>query len=244
MKALAVVFALLSGAAGCGKGGSAPGRPGPDSEVKDPRTVRDFAALYASNCTGCHGSGGAGGAAIALNDPVYLAIADDATLRAVIAKGVRGTAMPAFAQSGGGMLSDEQVDAIVKGMRSRWAQPGVLADTHPPAYLGRQQGDPARGKNAFGTFCASCHGAGGRGGTLSGSIVDGSYLALVSDQYLRTLTIVGRRELGAPDWRNDVPGRPMTDQEVSDVVAWLASQRPDVPGQPYPTAQSLAGGSQ
>jgi len=244
MKALAVVFALLSGAAGCGKGGSAPGRPAPDSAVKDPRTIRDFHALYASNCAGCHGSGGAGGAAIALNNPVYLAVADDSTLRAVIAKGVRSTAMPAFAQSAGGMLSDEQVDGIVKGMRSSWARPGVLDGAHPPAYLAQQKGDPARGKSAFGTYCASCHGAAGRGGPQSGSIVDGSYLALVSDQYLRTLTIVGRPELRAPDWRSDVPGRPMTDQEVSDVVAWLASQRPDVPGQPYPTAQPLAGGSQ
>jgi hypothetical protein len=32
-----------------------------------------------------------------------------------------------------------------------------------------------------------------------------------------------------------VPGKPMSSQEVSDVVAWLAAQRSKVPGQPYPT---------
>ncbi len=32
----------------------------------------------------------------------------------------------------------------------------------------------------------------------------------------------------------NVPGRPMSAQEVSDVVAWLAAQRPQFPGQPYP----------
>jgi cytochrome c oxidase cbb3-type subunit 3/ubiquinol-cytochrome c reductase cytochrome c subunit len=39
--------------------------------------------------------------------------------------------------------------------------------------------------------------------------------------------------LGAPDWRGDVPGHPMSAQEISDVVAWLAAQRPKLPGQPY-----------
>ena len=57
--------------------------------------------------------------------------------------------------------------------------------------------------------------------------MDGSYLALVSDQNLRTTVIVGRPELGAPDWRNNVPGKPMSAQEISDVVAWLAAQRPN-----------------
>jgi len=64
--------------------------------------------------------------------------------------------------------------------------------------------------------------------------VDGSYLALVSDQQLRTIVIAGRPELGAPDWRADVEGSPMSAQEISDVVAWLSSQRSKFPGQPYP----------
>jgi mono/diheme cytochrome c family protein len=83
----------------------------------------------------------------------------------------------------------------------------------------------------FATYCASCHGAGGRGGRAS-SIVDGSYLALVSDQGLRTTVIAGRPELGAPDWRGNVPGRPMTPQEITDVVAWLSAQRLPFPGKP------------
>jgi hypothetical protein len=56
--------------------------------------------------------------------------------------------------------------------------------------------------------------------------VDTSYLALVSDQHLRTLTITGMPALGAPDWRGNVPGKPMSDADVTDVVAWLAAQRP------------------
>jgi cytochrome c oxidase cbb3-type subunit 3/ubiquinol-cytochrome c reductase cytochrome c subunit len=43
--------------------------------------------------------------------------------------------------------------------------------------------------------------------------------------------------LGAPDWRGDVPGKPLSDADVTDVVAWLASQRQKYPGQPYATAE-------
>jgi cytochrome c oxidase cbb3-type subunit 3/ubiquinol-cytochrome c reductase cytochrome c subunit len=64
-------------------------------------------------------------------------------------------------------------------------------------------------------------------------VVDPSYLALVSDQWLRTVTIVGRAERGMPDWRGYVSGRPMNNSEVGDVVAWLASQRVPFAGQPY-----------
>jgi hypothetical protein len=60
----------------------------------------------------------------------------------------------------------------------------------------------------------------------------------VSDQQLRTIVIAGRPELGAPDWRGDVAGRPMSAQEITDVVAWLSSQRPQFPGQPYPSSST------
>ena len=43
-----------------------------------------------------------------LADPVYLAIVDDDTLRTTISKGRAGTAMSAFAQKEGGMLTDQQ----------------------------------------------------------------------------------------------------------------------------------------
>jgi mono/diheme cytochrome c family protein len=87
-------------------------------------------------------------------------------------------------------------------------------------------GDAKRGGGSFAMFCARCHGADGSGGPGAGSIVDSAYLPLVSDQSLRTTVIAGRPDLGAPDWRGNVPGRPMSAEEVSDVVAWLAAHRP------------------
>ena len=101
-----------------------------------------------------------------------------------------------------------------------------------PPYAARLR-RPQHGAEVYATYCSACHGPDGRGGNKASSIVNGSYLALVSDQGLRTIVIVGRPELGAPDWRNNVPGKPMSSQEISDVVAWLAAQRPRFPGQPY-----------
>jgi cytochrome c oxidase cbb3-type subunit 3 len=208
-----------------------------DLAVIPPNKIANFNSLYARNCAGCHGPDGRRGLAVGLGDPVYLAIADDAIIRRVTEQGIAGTAMPAFAQHSGGMLTDEQINVIIGGIRSRWGRPDVLHDANTPSYAAQSPGDAKRGAIAFGTYCSACHGADGRGGKSASSIVDGSYLALVSDQYLRTTVIVGRPELGAPDWRGDVPGKPMSPDDVSDVVAWLVAQRP----QPYSTALQPGG---
>ena len=183
----------------------------------------EFDILFSTNCAGCHGADGKGGAARGLADPLFLRIADDATLQRVTADGVPGTAMPAFAQAAGGSLTDEQLGALVRGMRANWA--ADAPDVAPPPYASPTAGDPKRGGDAFATFCSRCHGADGRGGPRGSSIVDPSYLSLVSDQNLRTTIIAGRPDLGAPDWRGNLPGRPMSPDDVSDVVAWLAAKR-------------------
>src|SRR5215831_17531456 len=114
--------------AGCG---IPPGQPRPGSVPIAPNDVVEFDALYADNCAGCHGANGRGGAAIALANPVYLAVVDERSMRAIVAGGVRNTSMPAFAQRSGGMLTEKQVDAIVSGIRSRWSDPKALAGLNP-----------------------------------------------------------------------------------------------------------------
>jgi cytochrome c oxidase cbb3-type subunit III len=219
-----------------------PGKPAANSIPIQPNDVLNFDALYAQNCAGCHGQNGKGGAAIGLADPIYLAVADDAVIRNATAQGVAATSMPAFAQSAGGMLTDAQVDSLVHGIRSKWAKPDALAGQSAPPYLQPSPGDATRGAQAYATFCSSCHGADGKGSSRASSIVDPAFLALVSDQGLRTTVVAGRPDLGSPDWRNDVPGKPMSAQDVTDVVAWLASHRTSYPGQPYPNAAQPAGG--
>jgi cytochrome c oxidase cbb3-type subunit 3 len=220
--ALIPVAVLLIAMAGC----DAPGRPSADSQELAPAAVTDFKKLYASNCAGCHGPDGKTGPAVEIGDPVYLAVADDAVIRRAVANGVPGTAMSAFAQSAGGMLTSAQVDAIVAGIRTEWAKADVLRGADPPPYTASETGDAKRGMDVYAVYCSSCHGPDGQGGPHGSSIVDGAYLSLVSDQHLRTTVIIGRPELGAPDWRGNVAGKPMSHEDVSDVVAWLAEQRP------------------
>lgn len=215
-----------------------PGRPGP--EAGRPAQVLKFAVLYKENCAACHGENGKNGVALSLANPVYLAMAGVERIQMLTANGVTGTLMPAFAMSKGGMLTDQQIGVLAQGMESAWGRTDALGGQTPPAYAASSAGDPAQGLKVFTTFCASCHGADGGGvehGKLqTGTLVDPAYLALISDQGLRSLTIAGQPEEGMPDWRSDITGtgsRAMTDQEITDVVAWLASHRTATPGQFY-----------
>src|ERR1700753_1496409 len=122
-----------------------------------------------------------------IGDPVYLAIVDDETLRNTISKGRPGTAMSAFAESQGGMLTDKQIDAIVHGIRQRWGQPQVLQGVTAPPYAAKASSNPQQGAAAFSTFCSSCHGPDGKGSAKVGSIVNPHYLSLITDQGLRTI---------------------------------------------------------
>jgi cytochrome c oxidase cbb3-type subunit 3 len=209
------------------------GQPQKGSEPVAPNQIVDFGTLYSQNCAGCHGAEGRGGASTALANPVYLAIVDENAVHNVVANGVRGTSMPAFAQSAGGLLTDEQIKVITSGIFSRWGRKGILEGTNPPSYAAKTTGDATHGEMVFGTYCVSCHGSEGHGGAKGSAISNDSFLALVSNQGLRTIVITGKPELGAPDWRGNVPGKAMSDQEITDVVAWLASRRVQSPGQPY-----------
>jgi cytochrome c oxidase cbb3-type subunit III len=224
-----VAVATLALAAGCDY---VPGKPKEEERWVASAQVTNFNQLYTQNCAGCHGADGRLGSARPLNDPLYLAVASADVLRQVTAKGVIGTPMPAFSQQAGGHLTDKQIDALVEGMRSRWGRPNDFKDVALPPYSlqdaiasGSGSGDPQRGAGVFGVNCAQCHGADGRGGAKAGSVVDPNFLALTSDQSLRTTTIAGRSDLGKPDWRANVPTLPMSPQEISDVVAWLVAQR-------------------
>jgi mono/diheme cytochrome c family protein len=217
-----------------------PGRPGPGPEVVRPDEVLSFSVLYKTNCAACHGESGRDGPAISLSNPVYLAVAREDALRASTAKGVPGSLMPAFAKSAGGMLTDQQINVLVQGMMQQWGRADMSSAQGLPSYSVTSTGDAGRGQEAFGVFCARCHGASGEGSAVDaksgtrkvGSIVDGSYLALISDQGLRSIVIAGRPDEGMPDWRSH-GAQPMTEQQITDVVAWLASRRVADPGQPY-----------
>ena len=217
-----------------------PGKPTEADRWRAPADVSDFTELYTQNCAGCHGSDGKLGAARSLNDSLYLSFIPDDALKQVISQGRNGTNMPAFSQQAGGTLTDRQIELLVSGMRAAWSKPEAFKGVEIPAYSASEtvtdkasdgsivnastSGDAPSGARAYQTYCSGCHGSNGAGGS-AGSIVDPNFLNLVSDQGLRTTVVVGRSDLGKPDWRSNVAGHPMSPQEIDAVVAWLASQR-------------------
>lgn len=229
---LAVLAASLALLTGCK---SAPGYPG--NPPQRPDQVMSFTTLYGENCSACHGAEGKNGPALDLSNPEYQALVTDATLRKTISNGMPGSQMSAFAQNAGGMLTDEQIDVIVYGIRKRWYAGNVLAGMNPPPYAQDKPGDAKRGEQTYKQRCGICHRA------TPQEITGPSYLALVPDQALRTMIIAGRPDIGQPDWRHDSQDgkltTPLTPQDVDDIVTYLDSLRtPAVPAGPMPMSGS------
>lgn len=245
------IVSLMMGSLLMGCSTRLPGQPHEAHRWRAPAEITDFDQLYAQNCAGCHGAEGRLGAARSLNDPLYLSFVSDEALSLVISTGSTGTSMPAFSQPSGGSLTDQQIALLIAGMRTRWSRPDDFKGVELPRYSVTEtptssgpsaaavNGSPVSttqsgaapkthealpGAAAFQTYCARCHGTDGAGGP-AGSIVDPNFLNMVSDQGLRTTVVVGRSDLGKPDWRANLPGQPMSPQEIDDVVAWLLAHR-------------------
>lgn len=226
-----------------------PGKPTkPEVERGDAHAVTSFDTLWTTHCSGCHGAGGRFGAARPMNDPLYLSLADDAYLTRVTRDGVADTLMPPFSQDNGGPITDAQITIIVDGIRETWGHDTPHATGAPS--LDGGPGTASAGEGVYASHCAQCHGPGGRGGDAAGSIVDPSFLALTSDQALRSAVICGRLDLGMPTWNGSTRGvpspartatDPLTATQVADLVAWIASHRVPYPGQPYPMSDAEGG---
>lgn len=212
------IFAAVA-VVGC----KAPGAPGPAEER--PEEVRDFHALYKQNCAACHGEQGRGGIATSMANSVYIAFAGQQQIAKAIREGGPGELMPAFGKKHGGFLTDEQVNILAYGIVQRWGQAHAAAGV--PAYTASLVGNADAGKQVFTSTCARCHQQGVRPDAkkhTAGSITDPDFLALISDQNLRSTIVAGKPDEGMPDWRA-VSNAPLSDQQITDVVAWLASLR-------------------
>ena len=197
--------------------------PGKPKEDEIPALeVTDFKVLYSQNCSGCHGANGKMGPGRILHDSVYLSVVPKDALKHVIEFGREGTAMPAWALSEGGPLTPQQVDVMVEGIES-WKTPvNIPVGKELPSYTETTAGDAVNGKRLFLRGCYACHAQGG----IAGPITDPSYLALSTNQNLRTSIIVGRMDLGMPNYQILNAGHALNDQDISDLVAYLASLRP------------------
>jgi cytochrome c oxidase cbb3-type subunit 3 len=233
---LCLLFVSLAAVSGCGR---LPGKPKEADRWKPPEANMDFADLYQTNCLACHSNGQTLGASISMNNPPYLAIIPKETLGKIVADGIPRTSMPGYSSKVGGLLTDDQINVLVEGIYN-WAKGRDVPTDNPP--YSAALGDAERGEAVFAQACANCHGSEGAGVPgKAGSVVDATFLSLVSDQYLRTIVITGRPDLGMPGFRDYVPGKPMSAEEISDVVAWLASRREGTAsGQPAQATDAAA----
>jgi cytochrome c oxidase cbb3-type subunit III len=208
----------LLGVSGCDQ---LPGKPKDSDRWQPPEAVKDFKTLFGTNCSACHGDDSSIGPALSVQNPLFLAVIPKDILRKIIATGIKGTPMPGFAKASGGDLTDEQVDILVNNLTGKAAQP--TNQTSLPPYSA-PLGDATHGSEVYNQYCANCHGQAGQGGK-AGSVINPDYLHLVSDQYLRSVIVGGRPELGMPNYQEFVKDHPMSSDEIADVVAWLASHR-------------------
>ena len=211
-----------------------PGQPRKGSETLAPNEVVEFGALYAENCAGCHGAEDE--EAPRSRSPIRCIsrIVDDASMRDVIAER-RARNVDAGVRAKRRRHADGRADRCDRAAGSDRAGAGRELSTARIRLPTRRSPRATRTRRSR-VSDATAHPATARrsrADAKGSAITNDSFLALVSDQGLRTIVIAGRPELGAPDWRGNVPGQPMSDQEVTDVVAWLASHRVPSPGQPY-----------
>ena len=211
---------LVLALAGCG-GVSGTVAEGPPPR---PEQVVDFKTLYNQNCRACHGENGQNGPSMDLGNPEFQALVDDNTLRDIISHGLIGTQMPAWAEQAGGMLTDQQINAIIAGMRKEWAKPNAFSGATPPPLKQPDGGSAQHGQQVYQQRCAGCHQGNDR--QQPNSPV---YLSLVSDDVLRTIIIAGRPDIHQPDFQHDnangAAGQPLSAQDVTDIVAYLHGLR-------------------
>jgi mono/diheme cytochrome c family protein len=134
---IAVLLALAFAIAGCAKS-SQSSASASVAAAKNPASASDGATVYLANCSSCHQSDGKGVAGafpplaenpIVTGDPVaVITIVNDGLEGRVV---VNGQAYSGIMPHWKGLLSDEQIAAVITYIRSSWKNhaPGVsIAD--------------------------------------------------------------------------------------------------------------------
>ena len=182
----------------------------------------DGGQLYRTHCAACHGDKGDGGVGVPLALPSFLTSVDDTFLQQTIRLGRPGRVMPAFSK-----LSEAQIDAIVRHIRGWSGKPAPQFSDTPV------KGNPQKGKTLFASYCASCHGADGKGGKGTGvtfsrkrdlpiiapALNNPGFLGAATDEMIRHTLQFGRE--GTPMRSFLVQG--LTEHDINDLVSYVRS---------------------
>jgi len=215
-------------------------------EEVDPEIIQQGAELYASNCAFCHGANGEGriGATLAKDWP---SIQPDARIKNTIINGVPGSKMPAWAESMGGPLTEEQIDAIVTYILT-WQTGGLVVQTPFPTATVRPPitpppnvaGDPNLGAVLFDQNCAACHGENGQG--RIGATLAKDWPSIRPDLRLQSTIENGVEGSVMPAW-GTAQGGPLNQEEISNLVAYILTWEGVVQSAPTSTPTPIPLGS-
>lgn len=178
-------------------------------EVRNQKAAVDTGqTLFANNCVTCHGEKGEGSdIAPSLNNKEFLSKTDDDTIFSIVSSGVPNTRMPAWNQSHGGPMTDEDVRNLVAFIRSWQANaPDVTVTVRP--------GDANQGAAIFNGTCIVCHGPEGKGTDRAPALNDPAKLQQFNDSWYRQVIMDGRPAQGMPTW-----GTVLSPEQINDVLA-------------------------
>lgn len=173
------------------------------------------AVKYAVYCGACHGPNGegynAGLVGTAIGYPGFLKVASDDYILQTTKLGRMGTPMQPFVGAKGlANLSEQDIKDIIVHLR-------YLGKNYvPPRVTVVRAGNAVLGEKLFGVNCAPCHQVGGFGKVgFAPSIRNRDFLALASDEFLKTILKKGRpgtAMMARPD---------LNAQQVLDIISYL-----------------------
>lgn len=169
-------------------------------------------ALYEKYCSMCHGPDGNGylaDEANALSNPDFLKSASDDYILQGILRGRPGTAMSAWGKDKGGILTDEDAEAILALIRTWQTEASVeLKNT-------TIEGNAENGAKVFERWCAACHGKYGEKGKAV-QLKNPVFLETASDVFIRYAIENGRRNTQMSAYKNILSAI-----DIDDVISYL-----------------------
>lgn len=220
------------------------------SEQKIEESTERGIAAYVSYCFECHGEEGKGGSGrqgiplnTAQNQEEDTAIWEvrEPELRLTIERG-RGSIMPAWAQSEGGPLNEEQVTDLINLIHTgKWddVREAVLEANHgeipPPPPLPTPEGGPnadpqvAAGQTLYQANCAGCHsvdgsvGAGPSWENMYGSTVtlEGGETVTADDAYITESIHDPTAKIHQGFTPSMPPFTQLTDDDIAALIAYM-----------------------
>ena len=193
--------------------------------------------LYVENCAVCHGVDGQGriGASLA-NFP---GIQPGPNVQETIARGVQGSLMPAWGQSFGGPLSDEDIADLAAYVLAAFegTQPITPLPTYVPPQiepLPDMEGDPSLGAVVYLQNCVMCHGDRGQG--RFGLPLAKAWSGTDPEVYIYGVVSEGIRGTTMPSWGTEFGG-PLDESAIDNVAAFVLTLEPAVSPTPAPAPE-------